>query len=308
MIAWQRQTLARWRAVVLAVLAALLVVTVAVEGHAQRRQPGVSYADWRQARKLFNQGHLAYRRGDYEEAIVKWEKSRELSKEPIIYESVANAYERLGDARKALANLQKWRASAPKREHRSLDERLERLEERVAELDEEDRQREEKEATLRKEHEQRERELREAERQKKIAAERKRLAEEDMSAVIGWSVTGLGGAAVIAGVALDLVAAGQRPSEQEACADQAGQLLCRSELQSDIESSNTLALAGDVLWIAGSAVAVTGVVLLFTLGPPDVDEGAFGEDVKGDDADDTEAWLTPLVTPNGGGVVVVGTF
>ncbi len=105
----------------------------------------------REAKRLFNQAHLAYRRGDYEEAVVKWEQSFELSKEPLIFESIANAYERLGDPRQALEYLQRWRKKAPRREHKSLDSRIENLESRITRLEEEERAEAEQEEARRQE-------------------------------------------------------------------------------------------------------------------------------------------------------------
>ena len=61
---------------------------------------------------------------------------------------------------------------------------------------------------------------------------------------------------------MDAVAASKRPEQDEACIDSAGQLLCRESMRNDIESSNTLALAGDITWIAGAAVAASGATLL----------------------------------------------
>jgi tetratricopeptide (TPR) repeat protein len=289
----------------------LFALTLTHAVAAQKRQPGVSYADWREARNLFNQGHLAYSRGDYEEAIVKWEKSRQLSKEPLIHESIANAYERLGDAPRALENLEIWRKHAPKQEHRALDQRLERLRDRVAKEEEEARERKLEEERQRKvEEERRRREQAEA-RRRRIEEQHERLVAEDRSQIIGWSVVGVGGAAVIAGVALDVAAAGQRPNEAEVCTAQTGQLLCRADVQSEIETSNAMAIAGDALWIGGAAVAATGVVLLFALAPPSLEEMALEEMALEEMAlEDTEgdAYAVPLVGPSLVGIGISGQF
>jgi hypothetical protein len=74
----------------------------------------------------------------------------------------------------------------------------------------------------------------------------------------------VGLAAVVTGVILDAVAGGSRPSEETACGSGADGQVCRASLRDDIEKSNTLAIAGDVTWIAGSAITVTGAVLLLT--------------------------------------------
>jgi len=302
------------RALFLALVATLMVTTATPEAHAQRRQPGVSYRAWREAKTLFNQGHLAYRQGDYEEAIVKWEKSQELSKETIIFESIANAYERLGNSTLALENLRKWRKEAPRREHRALDQRLIRLEERVAEDEEAARKQAEKKERLEKEEEQLRQQKAMAERTTQLEEERKQRAAEDKSQIIGFSLAGVGGAAVIAGVVMDIVAAEQRPDTTEGCVAQSGKTLCSNTLQADIEASNTLAIAGDVTWIAGSAIAVTGIVLLFVLRPGDALEDDLpksddaSDDAETDDDNINDALVAPYATPHGGGVLVFGTF
>ncbi len=295
------------------------------------------------ARRLFNQGRLAYRKGDYEEAVLKWQESYELSKKPLIFESIANAYERLGKASSALEYLKKWRKSAPRREHRALDGRIERLEERVR-AEEEERLRKEEAERLRKKkkEEARQKRLRDA-RRKAERAEQRRKAAEDKTALVGWLLTGGGAAAVAAGVIMDVVANSQRPDESTACANRGDQLLCRDALRPEIVNNNNLAIAGDVTWMAGAAMVVSGVVVLLVAGPDPIDDGddvdavadsddsedsddsddradsADSDDGEArdhrddrddtedrddcDDSDDSEAMLIPFAGPQGGGLL-----
>jgi len=283
----------------LRLLAAALCGAIALSGApaaAFAQKKNISQKDRREAKRLFNQAHLAYRRGDYEEAILKWEQSFELSGEPLIFLSIANAYERLGDAERALDYLTRWRKKAPRREHEELDQRIESLERRVEDerADEERRKREEEERIAE------EKRRLDEERQAKLEKLREQEQEKDTGVwtIAGWSMVGTGAAAVIAGLVMDGVAASKRPNEEEACTQSGPGLLCRDALRSDIESSNTLAIAGDATWIVGSLVAAGGVVVLLTL--------ATGDD--GDATDGADAKLLPWVGPNGGGVGVVGRF
>ncbi len=278
-----------------ATLLAVAVVTTGVPSATFAQKANVSQKDRREAKRLFNQAHLAYRRGDYEEAILKWEQSFELSGEPLIYLSIANAYERLGDAEQALDYLTRWREKAPRREHEELDQRLESLARRVEDkrADEERRKREE-DARLAKEQERLE-----AERKEKLEElrEQEEGSATDVWMITGWSMVGVGGAAVIAGLVMDGVAASKRPSEDEACTESGNGLLCRDALRDDIESSNTLAIAGDVTWIVGGIVAAGGVVVLLTLA---------GDDTATETAHTPQ--VVPWVGPGGGGVGVSGRF
>jgi tetratricopeptide (TPR) repeat protein len=260
----------------------------------------------REAKRLFNQAHLAYRRGDYEEAILKWEQSFELSREPLIFESIANAHERLGDPERALENLRKWREKAPRREHKSLDSRIENLESRIARREEERKLEQAEEA---------ERERQEAERLGRDNDDQRRQQEEaerdaagpSTMEILGWSLVGTGGAAVVTGVVLDIVAATTRPSEDEACSEEGGMLLCRDAMRDDIESSNQLAIVGDVLWIAGAAMAGAGVVVLLTA----VDSAPGNEGDEGATAEDSsvlDAHVVPFLGPSGGGLLFTGHF
>lgn len=280
----------------LVLVVALAVVAVApAPAHAQ---DAAAQKQRREAKRLFNQAHLAYRRGDYEEAILKWEQSYELSEEPLIFLSIANAYERLGDVKQTLVYLQRWRAKAPIREHKELDSRIEGVEERMATFEVEQKKRDEEEARRRAEQEVKLR----AELEQNQQQERDKATSNDsfMWQVVGWSLVGTGAAAVIAGVIVDAVAAGKRPAEEEACTESEGQQLCRDALRSDIESSNTLAIAGDITWISGATIAAGGVVVLLLLG--------YGE-YADEPSEDSAAWrIVPVVVPQGGGVSLSARF
>jgi tetratricopeptide (TPR) repeat protein len=271
---------------VLVIASSLLLVEDAA---AQGPKQDVACANRAQARRVFDRGHLAYRRGEYERAILDWQESFSLCEEPLIYLNIANAYERLGELRDARRNLALWRAKAPPREHAELDRRLENLDLRIAEL-------ERKEAADKAEQERRAKE----EEARRKAEEAARLAQNQPKParglgtlqIVGISLAAVGGAAVVAGVIMDAVAGATRPSEEEACSAAADRLLCRDDLRADIENTNALAIAGDVTWIAGAAIGASGATLLILSAT-----GVIGKP-KGDVA------LVPLL----GGLALVGSF
>lgn len=277
-----------------ALLVGSLALGVACPSAVMAQKEDMSRKDRREAKRLFNKAHLAYRRGDYEEAILKWEQSFELSGEPLIYLSIANAYERLGEAEEALDYLQRWREKAPRREHEELDGRIESLQRRV------DDDKAQEERRKRKEEERLAEEKARLERERQ--EDRTKLAQEEQSessdawTIVGWSMVGTGGAAVIAGLVMDGVAAARRPSEEEACLNGDAGLLCRDALRDDIEASNRLAIAGDVTWIVGGLIAAGGVVLLLTL--PDGDEDSPGD----------QARVAPWFGPTSGGLSLSSSF
>lgn len=274
------------------VVLAAAVALAASPAHAQTgRRPAASRKDPKlvEAKRHFETGVEAYARGDYEAAIAAWERSYELSKKPLIFESIANAYERLGDAPKAREYLARWREAAPKDEHALLDERIGHLDARIA------RERDAKEAERRaaEERARREREAHEAEERARAAEEERRRTLQ--ARLPGLVLVGIGGAAIATGVTLGVVAALSRPDVGGACVSAGDRSVCRASVQTDIESSNGLATAGDVTWIAGAAVAVTGAVLLAVRWSP----GGGGE---------PQARAAPFVTAGGAGVVLARAF
>jgi tetratricopeptide (TPR) repeat protein len=259
-----------------------------------------------EAKKLFDDGSQAYTDGRYEDAIKAWEQSYQLSGKPLIFESIANAHERLGDKRKAREYLAKWREAAPKEEQEQLDARIKNLDARIAAADAAEAARKDEEAKRKAEK---------AEKDKAAqgdSKEREQARSSRMKLALG--VGGAGVAVAIAGVVLDVVAAGQRPDPNTVCASGAGKTLCKESAKGGIESSSTLALAGDISWIAGAAIAATGVVLFVTM--PSSGATAGKEGTK--DAPKTPEkqgklaprWMSvaPMVGPTGGGVELRGRF
>lgn len=255
-------------------------------------KPTVSMSDRLEARRLFNQAHLAYKEERYEEAILKWQQSYELSKEPLIFESIANAYERLGNMRRALENLKRWREFAPAREVKKLDARLEALATKAKAQEEEERRRADEDRKVKE---------REAAARAKAEAERLRREEESRAlgttAILGWTLVGVGGALGLGGVALDVVAGLQRPDPTVACAPSGGAQLCLETQRDAIERTNAMAIAGDVGWITGAA-AVTGGVVLLLVGTP----------ARGTEPSTASATLAPWAGPSAMGVTLDGHF
>jgi tetratricopeptide (TPR) repeat protein len=270
--------------VLLACAAALFACAAAPVAFAQAKKPP-AHSDPRlaEAKRLFEEGAAAYAMGNYDQAIKAWEKSYEISQKPLIFESIANAWERLGDARKARDNLSHWRDSAPPEELGLLDARIKNLNERVAREDE----------ALGKAA---------ADKAVRDAADAKRQADAEAGARRPWLtgaiVGGVGGVALIAGIAVDIVANSKRPAPS-LCKVSAGLTLCNVAAEGPITQSNRLAIAGDATWIVGAAAVAAGVALVLVRRPL-----SMGATVGATPKPPMEAYLAPTA----GGVVLGGRF
>jgi tetratricopeptide (TPR) repeat protein len=234
-----------------------------------------------EAKRHFDEGAEAFKQGDYPKAIAAWETSYELSKEPLLFEDLANAYYHLDNPKKERECLAKWREAAPKEEWALLDERLRTLDERIARDDEAARRMDEA---------------------KRANEARARAAKASRNkAVLGYALVGSGVAFVAAGVALDLVAASRRPNVSTACQSLGDLHICRDSVESAIRKSNTLAITGDVLWIAGTVATVGGAGLV-----------VWGRSTREKTAPSpangatSAAWLVPFAAPAGGGLALTG--
>jgi hypothetical protein len=249
-----------------------------------KKPPGKLDPKTAEAKRLFDQGAASYAQGAYEDAIKAWQQAYDLSQKPLIFESIANAYERLGDAKQARDYLARWRDSAPPEERDLLDARIKNLDARVA---------------------------REAAAAQAAADEQaKRDAAARAAASAGksrfWTpgviLGGVGLGAVIAGVVVDIVAAKDRPAAGACKAQASGPPLCLSSASGAITTSNHLAVGGDATWITGAILAAAGVTLAIVRRPKDT-------------APPPSAWVAPFVTggagpgaPTGAGIAVGGRF
>ncbi|MEQ9075871.1 MAG: tetratricopeptide repeat protein [Sandaracinaceae bacterium] len=112
-------------------------------------------------------------------------------------------------------------------------------------------------------------------------------ARESLSPV-GPIMLGVGAAAVATGLILGAVGLAQDGDVGAMCPSR---MDCPETLRGQYEDAQTLALAGDVLWIAGATIAATGLILTLLLG-----EG--GDETTG------SAWCVP----GGCGLALDGTF
>lgn len=252
-----------------------------------------------EAKRLFDDGSDAYADGRYEDAVKAWEKSYELSGKPLIFESIGNAYERLGDKKKAREYLARWRAEAPPAEHEQLDARIKNLDARIAAAEAAEAERKAQEEKKKAGNEA-------AEKAKKEDA---KALEEARSTrlVAGIAVGGAGVLAVGAGIVVGAVGAGQRPDPNTACAESGGRTLCKASERGAIEGSSTLALAGDITWIAGAVLAAAGGVLILTM-PDAAPPAAAGKEARRPSPSPRWISVTPVVAATGGGLGVSGRF
>jgi hypothetical protein len=273
----------RWSIVLFAGAAALAVAPAA--SAQPKKPPGRLDPKTAEAKRLFDQGAAAYAQGSYEDAIKAWQQAYDLSQKPLIFESIANAYERLGDAKQARDYLKRWRDSAPPDELDLLDARIKNLDARVT--------REEQAAQAAA-----------ADQAQRDAAAR---AAADSPRARLWMpgviLGGVGVAAVLAGVVVDILAAKDRPAAGACKTEGGGPTLCLSSASGGITTSNHLAVGGDATWITGVVLAATGATLAIVRRP------------KSPAAPPPSGWVAPMVVgsatsslPAGAGIAVGGQF
>jgi tetratricopeptide (TPR) repeat protein len=96
-------------------------------------------ANLKRAEELFFNGKRLYTEGSYEAAILAFQESYELSKEPQLLYNIGNTYERLGDFANARRYLDQYRAFAPENERDVLSRRISALDQRQREKEQKER-------------------------------------------------------------------------------------------------------------------------------------------------------------------------
>ena len=84
-----------------------------------------------EAKRLYENGQRLYEEALYDEAILAFEESYALSKQPALLFNIANAQERMGDLAGAVKSLNKYRVNADAEEQTKLERRVSILEDRI---------------------------------------------------------------------------------------------------------------------------------------------------------------------------------
>lgn len=96
-------------------------------------------ANLKRAEELYRNGERLYTEGSYESAILAFQESYELSKEPQLLYNIGNAHERLGDFANSRRYLDQYRAFAPEKEREALSRRIQALDQRQREKEQKER-------------------------------------------------------------------------------------------------------------------------------------------------------------------------
>ena len=96
-------------------------------------------ANLKRAEELFRNGERLYTEGSYESAILAFQESYELSKEPSLLYNIGNSYERLADFANARRYLDQYRAFASEKEREPLARRIQALDQRQREKEDKER-------------------------------------------------------------------------------------------------------------------------------------------------------------------------
>lgn len=214
-------------------------------------------ARFKRAEELFNNGERLYSEGSYEAAILAFQESYELSKEPSLLYNIGNAYERLGDFANARKYLDQYRAFAPEKEREALSRRIQNLDQR-----------------------QREKEQRDAERAAqaadKPAAESQQVGPEPAppttpseppkrDRIYGPAAIALTAGAVVGlgiGIGFGIAAQRNRDAALLYCKDADGRSFCESGAETALRQQKTTALVADIGFAVAGAAAIALIAVV----------------------------------------------
>lgn len=185
--------------------------------------------------ELFEKAVAAYRAGDFARSVELLQQAYALRPAPVLLYNLARAYEGLGRIEDAARAYRDYLAQEPKPDDRGA------IEKRIATLEAQSAER----ARLRREKEQ-------GEAAARAAASQERRAPETAPNVAPWIVAGVGGAIVLGGGVVMIVAKGKHDDAKAEPIQ-----LRADEMANDASSLSTL---GSIVMLSGAAVAATGVI------------------------------------------------
>jgi tetratricopeptide (TPR) repeat protein len=238
-------------------------------------------ANMKRAEELFRNGERLYTEGSYEPAILAFQESYELSKEPSLLYNIGNSYERLGDFANARRYLDQYRAFASEKEREPLARRIQALDQRQREKED---------------------------RERKAAADAQKEPPKDPQPAVTTPTEpkpdekpkkdrfyGPGAIALTAGVVVGLglgvgfgaKASGEKNKALDGCSSTGGTLFCSDAASDSLDKRKTSALIADI-GFAVAGVAAIGLITVLVL-----------KAKKG--KTEQRAQLVPTFGPRGGG-------
>jgi len=220
--------------VITCLVIAVLVVSSTVPSVAQR----VDGSRQKQALALFEDSLVAYRAGQFQEAIELLNRAYALEPEPILLYNLGRAHEGLGDLKRAIEAYEAYLANT-----RDAPDRL-AMQTRIATL---------REALS--DRERLDRERRDAMARADVEATRRREADQrrkEQISIAPWVVAAAGVVGVGAGTTLAVVAVSRRSDADEAPTQE--------QAAEQLDDARRMALGANVAFALGGALAVGGTI------------------------------------------------
>ena len=255
-----------------------------------KAQDGSDAVEDNRAKELFQNGSLLYEEGQYEEAVLAWEKAYELSARPLLLFNIANAYERIGAWQDALDALNRYRAFAPGEERETLERRIFNLNRRLDNKLQQDQSAAATGPAPKPET------AEESNPELEVLPPSARTLRRPGPDPGPFVLLGLGAAAAGTGGVLGALAQTAREQVAASCALAGDKLLCPQSSSSLIQQDKTYSLSSDILVAAGSAAAGIGIVLAIV-------DGATRARNKA-----ASLRILPVAGPQEAAVVVTGRF
>lgn len=241
-------------------------------------------ADDARARRLFQQGDVAYAEGRYDDALAAFEEAHRLSQRPRLLFNIGNALERLGKLREAAAALEKYLPHAKPTERATLEKRIQNLRKRAPEPEVE---LEDTPEPAPQPHD----------REQKTPASPSDAPDGRASAdtTLGWVLLGVGGAAAATGTAFGIMALTARKDIDAGCRHSSGQTLCDASARDAVDRDQRYSLFADLGWGVGLAALGAGTYFMLTAS-------------SGERPTSTRSFADVVVATHGGAVRVGADF
>ena len=245
--------------------------------------------DDERARLHFSAGRSYYEEGNYEQALVEFQRAYDLSHRDVLLVNIANAQERLGQWREASATLERFVASLPEGDEQrpTLSRRIENLRSRADQHEAELRAREQTQTTTTT--------TTTSGEPSSSTTEPATTTTTTSGASEGLLVPslvafGVGAAGLIAFATLG----GLALAEESSVADGCGATM--SCTPAEVQAMDDLAIGADVSLAIGLAGVATGAILLI-VDPP-----------RGGSSESASARVMPFGHREGAGISVQGSF